>query len=76
MGTPAEETTSGKITLIDRGAFRDIDAVYQMHLGETDRVDSAALAMTILQFEFFGLAAHAAGAPENGTRAGWLHSYL
>ena len=69
MGTPAEETTSGKITLIDRGAFRDIDAVYQMHLGETNRVDSAALAMTILQFEFFGLAAHAAGAPEKGINA-------
>ena len=61
--------TSGKITLIDRGAFRDIDAVYQMHLGETNRVDSAALAMTILQFEFFGLAAHAAGAPEKGINA-------
>ncbi len=69
VGTPAEETTSGKITLIDRGAFRDIDAVYQMHLGETNRVDSAALAMTILQFEFFGLAAHAAGAPEKGINA-------
>ena len=43
--------------------------MYQMHLGETNRVDSAALAMTILQFEFFGLASHASGAPEKGINA-------
>ncbi|MFR1050984.1 MAG: amidohydrolase [Lachnospirales bacterium] len=69
LGTPAEETTSRKITLIDRGAFNDIDAVYQMHLGEADRVDPAALAMTILWFEFIGLASHASGAPEKGINA-------
>ena len=69
LGTPAEETTSRKITLIERGAFSDIDAVYQMHLGEKHRVDTAALAMTILEFEFFGLASHASGAPEKGINA-------
>jgi amidohydrolase len=69
MGTPAEETTSRKITLIERGAFQDIDAVFQMHLGEQTRTDSAALAMTILWFEFTGVASHAAGAPERGVNA-------
>lgn len=69
LGTPAEENTSRKITLIDRGAFNDIDCVYQMHLGEETRTDSAALAMTILWYEFYGVASHASGAPENGVNA-------
>ena len=69
LGTPAEETTSRKITLIDRGAFKDIDAAIQMHLGLDHRINSAALAMTILWFEFFGKAAHASGAPEKGIDA-------
>ena len=69
LGTPAEETTSRKITLIERGAFQDINAVFQMHLGERHRLDSAALAMTILWFDFYGKAAHASGNPENGINA-------
>ena len=69
LGTPAEETTSRKITLIDRGAFKDIDAAFQMHLGEYTRTDPTALAMTILWYDFAGRAAHAAGAPEMGINA-------
>ena len=69
LGTPAEETTSRKITLIDRGAFKDIDAAFQMHLGEYTRTDPTALAMTILWYDFEGRAAHAAGAPEKGINA-------
>lgn len=69
MGTPAEETTSRKIELIRRGAFEDIDAALQMHLGRINRIDCRALAMTILWFEFRGKAAHASDAPENGINA-------
>lgn len=69
LGCPAEETTSEKITLINRGAFRDIDAAFQMHLGQETTTTRNELAMTILWFTFLGKASHASGAPFRGINA-------
>lgn len=69
LGTPAEETMGRKIDLIEAGAFDDIDAVFQMHLGRETYLETAALAMTDFYFTFTGRAAHAAANPESGINA-------
>lgn len=69
IGTPAEETTGGKVDLLKAGAFDDIDAVLQLHLSDVNNINVTTLAMDSLQFDFKGVAAHAAGAPEMGINA-------
>lgn len=69
IGTPAEETTGGKCDLVKAGCFDDIDAAIQMHLGAENDIDIVSLAMDSVEFNFYGKAAHAAGAPEQGINA-------
>ena len=69
IGTPAEETTGGKYDLVERGAFDDIDAAIQMHLGAENNIHVVTLAMDSLEFNFKGVAAHAAAYPEKGINA-------
>lgn len=69
IGTPAEETTGGKCELVEKGAFDDIDAVIQMHLGAETNINVVTLAMDSLEFCFKGVAAHAAAYPEKGVNA-------
>lgn len=69
MGTPAEETVGAKCDMVDRGAFDDIDAVFQMHLGGINNLDPVALAMDSIEFSFEGVAAHAAAYPHLGVNA-------
>lgn len=69
IGTPAEETVGGKCELVDKGAFSDIDAVIQMHLGAENNINVLTLAMDSIEFNFFGVASHAAAYPEKGVNA-------
>lgn len=69
IGTPAEETTGGKYDLVERGAFEDIDAAIQMHLGAENNINVVTLAMDSIEFNFQGVAAHAAAYPEKGINA-------
>lgn len=69
IGTPAEETTGGKAELVEKGAFYDIDAAMQMHLGAENNINVVTLAMDSIEFNFHGLAAHAAAYPEKGINA-------
>ncbi len=75
IGTPAEEAGGGKITLADAGIFADVDAALMVHhAGDrtgvaTDYPDGTNLAVTTVDFEFFGKPAHAAGDPYNGVNA-------
>jgi len=69
IGTPAEETTGGKCDIVNNGGFDDIDAAIQMHLGAENAIDIVSLAMDSVEFNFFGKASHAAGAPELGINA-------
>lgn len=69
IGTPAEETVGGKCDLVDRGAFDDIDASFQMHLGAENNLNIVTLAMDSIEFSFEGVAAHAAAYPHMGVNA-------
>ena len=69
IGTPAEETVGGKCELVGKGAFSDIDAVIQMHLGAENNINVLTLAMDSIEFIFFGVASHAAAYPEKGVNA-------
>lgn len=59
-GTPDEESTSGKITLVREGAFDHVDAVIMCHPYSSSVKSGATLGLGALQFEFFGSSAHAA----------------
>ncbi len=75
IGTPAEENGGGKIQMADAGIFNDVDAALMVHhAGDrtgvaTEYPNGTNLAVTTLDFEFFGKPAHAAGDPENGVNA-------
>jgi aminobenzoyl-glutamate utilization protein B len=69
-GTPAEEGGGGKIYMLHAGLFRDVDAVLTWHPGDVNRVDlRSALANNGGKFRFYGIASHAAAAPERGRSA-------
>jgi len=69
-GTPAEEGGGGKIYMIHAGLFRDVDAVLTWHPGDANRVSlGSSLANNGGRFRFYGIAAHAAAAPERGRSA-------
>jgi len=69
LGTPAEETTGGKIAMCEAGVFDDLDAAMLVHPGSRTSVGGSSLASHPLEIEFFGRAAHAAAAPEEGINA-------
>src|SRR5208282_5353922 len=69
-GTPAEEGGGGKIYMIHAGLFKDVDAVLAWHPGDANKVDlSSLLANNGGKFRFYGVAAHAAAAPDRGRSA-------
>jgi len=69
IGTPAEELYGGKIFLVERGAFADVDVAMMVHPGVIDAAATRFLACQTLDVEFFGKAAHAAAKPEEGVNA-------
>jgi len=69
MGTPAEEGGGGKITLLDNGAFKGVDAAIMAHPCDSEYSATPVLAMEYLRITFHGRAAHAAAAPWNGVSA-------
>ena len=69
IGTPAEEGGGGKIILARAGIFDGIDAAMMFHPASKNMVSRASLASSKLALEFFGKAAHAAAAPEEGINA-------
>ena len=70
MGTPAEEDIGGKITMVEAGLFKDIDAAMMFHpsAGYT-MTGRKGLALTEVKIEFFGKSSHASGSPEKGINA-------
>jgi aminobenzoyl-glutamate utilization protein B len=69
-GTPAEEGGGGKIYLLHAGFFRDVDAVLTWHPGDRNAVNlGSSLANNGGRFRFYGVASHAAAAPERGRSA-------
>ena len=69
-GTPAEEGGSGKVYMVREGAFKDADVVLHWHPGDDNSVaNGGQLAMVSAKFNFHGVAAHAAMAPDRGRSA-------
>ena len=69
MGTPAEETTGGKLDLIRAGAFQDIDMAMMVHPSPKDIASPALLGVSMWEVTFSGRAAHAAAYPWEGVNA-------
>jgi aminobenzoyl-glutamate utilization protein B len=69
-GTPAEEGGDGKVYMIRAGLFRDVDAILHWHPGDQNAVfNGGMLAINSARFQFHGVAAHAAAAPDRGRSA-------
>ena len=69
-GTPAEESVSGKIRMIQNGCtFEELDAALMMHGGPATQADVKSLANSKYKVIFHGVSAHAAIKPEKGRSA-------
>ncbi|GAA5167160.1 M20 family metallopeptidase [Pseudonocardia eucalypti] len=69
LGTPAEEGGGGKILMLERGAFRDLDAALMVHPGPLDVARAEPYAVEHTRIRYRGAAAHAAAYPERGRNA-------
>ncbi len=69
-GTPAEEGGSGKVYMVREGLFNDVDAVINWHPASVNSASpGTSLANKTGKFRFYGIASHAAAAPERGRSA-------
>ncbi len=67
FGCPAEEGGGGKIYLVREGFFKDVDVAIHWHPGSENMIStSSSLANISAKFRFYGISAHASGAPERG----------
>ncbi|KAG9054594.1 hypothetical protein FS842_004695, partial [Serendipita sp. 407] len=72
LGTPAEEGGAGKVALIEKGGYKDMDLCLMCHPGPGPKKSSGvgpSLALTGIQVEYFGHTAHASAAPWEGKNA-------
>lgn len=78
IGTPAEEKGGGKVIMVERGIFDDVDAAMMVHPGVKAMTTRGTLASNKLRFEFFGKAAHAAASPDMGINAldACIHTFV
>lgn len=66
-GTPAEEGGGAKVYMSREGLFDDVDVALHWHPGAQNAASAAAALSNIsAKFRFYGVSAHAAGAPEKG----------
>ncbi|CAO3699630.1 hypothetical protein G6F70_006036 [Rhizopus microsporus] len=70
FGTPAEESTCSKITLVKENVVQDrVDFAMMLHPSAVDAVFSKTLALDQVVIEFFGKASHAGASPWEGINA-------
>ncbi len=70
FGTPAEEGGSGKVYMVREGLFDEVDAVLHWHPASGNGASPfTTLANKTGKFRFYGVSAHASGAPERGRSA-------
>ena len=71
-GTPGEEggeQGSAKESFVREGYFKDVDAALELHPGVVNTLTPRTLALDPIDIEFWGKAAHASTAPEQGINA-------
>ncbi|MDP4201201.1 MAG: amidohydrolase [Bacteroidota bacterium] len=70
FGTPAEEGGGGKVYMAREGIFKGVDIVLDWHPGGANAVNTnSGTAIQMIDFHFYGKAAHAAGSPDKGRSA-------
>lgn len=70
FGTPAEEGGGGKVYMVREGLFNDVDIVLDWHPGTGNGVSvETGTAIQMIDYSFYGVAAHAAGSPDKGRSA-------
>ncbi|MFC6234012.1 amidohydrolase [Leucobacter soli] len=69
IGTPAEEGYGGKIELLERGAFQELDLALMAHPAPVDVAEAEPFAVAHWHIRYDGRAAHAAAYPERGINA-------
>ena len=69
LGTPAEEGGGGKVRMGREGAFGDVDAAMMVHPAGLELAAMDVLAVSALEVEYRGRAAHASAAPHQGINA-------
>jgi amidohydrolase len=69
LGTPAEEGGGGKILMARQGAFEGMDAAMMVHPAGMDLAAMHVLAVSQIEVEYNGRAAHAAAFPHQGVNA-------
>lgn len=69
FGTPAEEGGGGKVFLLEKGFFADIDAVMMVHPSPYNDLTPIILAARELEVIFHGSEAHASAFPWKGVNA-------
>lgn len=69
VGTPAEETSGAKVTMVERGAFSHLEAALMVHPHAGNFYTTESLALDAIEVEFFGKPSHAAAAPWEGVNA-------
>jgi amidohydrolase len=71
IGTPAEEigNASGKVLLLERGAFNGVHAAMMVHPAPIDDIAPPLIARTTLDIHYTGKEAHASAFPERGINA-------
>jgi amidohydrolase len=71
IGTPAEEVgnASGKILLLERGAFEGIHAAMMVHPAPFDMLRAKVIAASMFEVHYTGKESHASAFPELGVNA-------
>ena len=69
IGTPAEEGGGGKIVMVEKGVFADVDCALMIHPGPADVLEPEVLAAQSLDIIYTGVPSHAGAAPEKGVNA-------
>jgi len=69
IGTPGEEGKGGKVTMVERGAFKGIDAGLISHPYDISSSDDGCLSVSRFLVSYHGVSAHASISPELGVNA-------
>jgi amidohydrolase len=71
LGTPAEEVgdSSGKILMLERGAFDGIHAAMMVHPAPVEMLEMRIIAASMFEVHYTGKPAHASAFPELGINA-------
>lgn len=68
-GTPAEEGGGGKVIMLERGAFKELDAAMIIHSANETVVNDISYSVTDIIVTYHGKKAHGATWPEEGVSA-------